>query len=108
VVMAIYKHGITGIFEIMSGIGIFSDALSYLRLYALALAGSIVSATINQASQDLPLIFAILLIGIAHLINMGLGIMGGVIHGLRLNFLEWYHYSFEGGGKKFKPLALID
>jgi V/A-type H+-transporting ATPase subunit I len=30
--------------------------------------------------------------------------MGGVIHGLRLNFLEWYHYSFEGGGKRFNPL----
>lgn len=108
VLIAVYKHGITGIFEVMNGIGIFSDALSYLRLYALALAGSIVSATINSASAELPLVFAILLIAVAHVINMGLGIMGGVIHGLRLNFLEWYHYSFEGGGKKFKPLALID
>lgn len=108
IIIAVYKHGATGVFEIMNGIAVFSDALSYLRLYALALAGSIVSATINQASAELPLVFAIMLIGVAHMINMGLGIMGGVIHGLRLNFLEWYHYSFEGGGRKFKPLALID
>lgn len=105
---AIFKHGLTGIFEIMNGIGVFSDALSYLRLYALALAGSIVSNSINTAAAELPLIFAVLLILLAHLLNMGLGIMGGVIHGLRLNFLEWYHYSFEGGGKKFKPLERME
>jgi V/A-type H+-transporting ATPase subunit I len=33
--------------------------------------------------------------------------MGGTIHGLRLNFLEWYHYSFEGGGKPFDPLRKL-
>jgi V/A-type H+-transporting ATPase subunit I len=47
------------------------------------------------------------LVLIAHFINLVLGTMGGVIHGLRLNFLEWYHYSFEGGGKKFQPLKLL-
>jgi len=33
--------------------------------------------------------------------------MGGVIHGLRLNFIEWYHYSFDGDGKLFDPLKLL-
>jgi len=33
--------------------------------------------------------------------------MSGVIHGLRLNFIEWYHYSFEGDGKLFNPLKKI-
>ncbi len=48
--------------------------------------------------------FVIILIG--HIVNLGLCIQAGVIHGLRLNFLEWYHYSFEGGGRAFNPLRL--
>lgn len=106
-VISIIKHKFLGIFEIMTALQVFSDVLSYLRLFALGLAGAIVGATINELAAPLPFVFAVILIVIAHLLNMALGIMGGVIHGLRLNFLEWYHYSFEGGGKPFKPLHLI-
>ena len=74
--------------------------------FALALAGAIVSATINSMAGELPLFIAVILIVFAHVLNIILSIMGGVIHGLRLNFLEWYHYSFEGGGRKFTPLEL--
>lgn len=104
--LSIFKNGLLGLTEIMNLIQVFADVLSYLRLYALGLSGSIVSATINDVAAMLPLLLAIVLMAIGHLVNMLLGIMGGVIHGLRLNFLEWYHYSFEGGGKKFKPLEL--
>ncbi|MGK5594877.1 MAG: V-type ATPase 116kDa subunit family protein [Parachlamydiaceae bacterium] len=107
VIFAIFKTGILGLAEVMSVIQVFADALSYLRLYALGLAGSIVSGTINQMAETMPFVIAVLLIIIAHLVNMSLGIVGGLIHGLRLNFLEWYHYSFEGGGKPFKALKLI-
>ncbi|KAF3363383.1 V-type ATP synthase subunit I [Chlamydiales bacterium STE3] len=107
VVVAIIRAGILGIAEIMSVIQVFADALSYLRLYALGLAGSIVSSTINDMADAMPFAIAIVLIIGAHIVNMLLGIVGGLIHGLRLNFLEWYHYSFEGGGKPFKALKLI-
>lgn len=107
VIVAIFKHGFTGIFEIMTVIQVFADILSYLRLYALALAGMIVGVTINGMAKAVPIVIGVILLLCAHFINMVLGIMSGVIHGLRLNFLEWYHYSFEGGGKKFKPLELI-
>lgn len=106
-ILAIIRQGWTGIFEIMVLIQVFADALSYLRLYALGLAGAIVASTINEIASGLPLVFAILLILISHFVNIILGTMSGVIHGLRLNFLEWYHYSFEGGGKKFQPLKLL-
>jgi V/A-type H+-transporting ATPase subunit I len=43
---------------------------------------------------------------VGQIINLGLAIMSGVIHGLRLNFLEWYRYSFEGGGRAFNPLRI--
>lgn len=102
--LAIFKHGWTGIFEVMTVIQLFADTLSYLRLYALALAGAIVSATVNEIAVQLPLVLAVTLTLLSHVINMVLSTMSGVIHGLRLNFLEWYHYSFEGGGKKFNPL----
>jgi V/A-type H+-transporting ATPase subunit I len=104
---AIFINGWKGVFEIMNLIQVFADTLSYLRLYALALAGAIVGGTINEIAGGLPLIFAALLVFISHIINIALGAMGGVIHGLRLNFIEYYHYSFEGGGKPFKPLKLI-
>ena len=38
---------------------------------------------------------------------IGLAIMGGVIHGLRLNFLEWYRWCFEGDGLEYKPFQRI-
>ena len=106
VVLAVFKNGWIGLTEVMNLIQVFADVLSYLRLYALGLSGAIVSATINDVAAFLPFVFSVVLILIGHGINMLLGIMGGVIHGLRLNFLEWYHYSFEGGGKQFKPLEI--
>ncbi len=106
-VLSIIRNGWTGIFEIMVLIQVFADALSYLRLYALGLAGAIVGSTINEIASGLPLMIGGLLIIVSHFINIVLGTMSGIIHGLRLNFLEWYHYSFEGGGKMFQPLKLL-
>ena len=97
-----------GILEITSLTAIFADILSYLRLYALGLSGSVVTATINDIAGSINLtFFAVALWIIGHIINMALSVVGGVIHGLRLNFIEWYHYSFEGGGKAFTPLKKI-
>lgn len=105
---SVIRQGLTGIFDVfMTLIQVFADTLSYLRLYALGLAGAIVGATINEVAVAVPLLFGIILVVLSHVINITLGTMSGVIHGLRLNFIEGYHYSFEGGGKKFQPLKLI-
>ena len=105
-IVSLFTKGLLGVFEIMTSIQIFSDVLSYLRIYALGLAGAIMSATINELAAGVPLFIAIIMLIFAHGINIILSIMGGTIHGLRLNFLEWYHYSFEGGGKRFSPLEI--
>lgn len=105
--LAILKNQLFGVLELMNVIQIFADVLSYLRLYALALAGMMVATTINEFSGSVTFLVGAILFIIGHLTNMALAIMGGVIHGLRLNFLEWYHYSFEGGGKRFNPLRLL-
>ena len=105
--LSIIQNGWVGIFEPMNLIQIFADSLSYLRLYALALAGAIVASTVNGIAAGIPTFFAVFLIVGSHLINIILGTMSGIIHGLRLNYLEWYRWSFEGGGKEFKPLKLL-
>ncbi|MBI5274381.1 MAG: V-type ATP synthase subunit I [Chlamydiales bacterium] len=95
------------LYELFKIIEIFADVLSYLRLYALGLASMILANTFNGIGKDAGLFFGCLIILVGHVTNIVLGIMSGVIHGLRLNFLEWYHHSFEGGGKKFNPLKLL-
>ncbi len=107
VALSIFQNKLSGFKEIMRLIEVFADVLSYLRLYALALAGSIVANTFNGFGLDVNIIFGIIIILAGHLLNISLCVMAGVIHGLRLNFIEWYHYSFEGGGKRHVPLALL-
>lgn len=105
--VSIIKNGLADLFfVVMAGISVFADILSYLRLYALGLSGAIVSGMANSLIDKFPVIIAILIIILSHSVNILLSVVGGVIHGLRLNFLEWYHYSFEGGGKPFSPLTL--
>ncbi len=92
--------------ELTNAIQVFADVLSYLRLYALALAGMIMAATFNDLGVKAGFVGGFFIILIGHITNLTLTIMSGVIHGLRLNFLEWYHYSFEGGGRLFDPLRI--
>jgi V/A-type H+-transporting ATPase subunit I len=106
-VISLINYRWKGIFELLTASQILGDVLSYIRLYALGMAGAIMSATINEMAAMAGVIGGIFVLLIGHSFNITLGIMGGVIHGLRLNFLEWYHYSFEGGGKLFQPLQKI-
>lgn len=103
--------GVNGLLGIIQ---IFSDVLSYLRLFALSVATVYMSQTFNMLAGDLnesiPFvgwIFAALVLILGHFINLVLAIMGGVIHGLRLNFLEWYRWCFEGDGLPYRPFTKI-
>ncbi len=107
VVAALIQRGWKGLNEIANIVQVFSDVLSYLRLYALSLAGAIMASTFNQEGTALGLFVGFIIILIGHTVNIGLSFMGGIIHGLRLNFLEWYHYCFTGGGRLFKPLQKL-
>ena len=106
-VLALIQHKKKGLEEPLKSIQIFADILSYLRLYALSLAGIIMAGTFNQMGQEVGYVFGFFIILAGHVLNMIIGIMGGFIHGLRLNFLEWYHYCFEGSGKLFNPLRIL-
>jgi len=105
--VALFKDKLKGLLEVSNLIQVSGDILSYLRLYALGLAGGIVSATVNDMAGSAGIVLGLIILLVGHSINIALSLMGGVIHGLRLNFIEWYHYSFEGGGKLFRPLKLM-
>lgn len=103
------KMFMTSFFGLYNGVQFFSDILSYIRIFALGLSGALLAQTFNNLSYGLwtsgavGMILAPLIWLLGHTLNLILCIMGGVIHGLRLNFLEWYRWSFEGGGKRFTP-----
>ena len=108
VLLSVIQEKWAGLASLFKVIEIFADTLSYLRLYALGLASMVMAATFNEIGMAIGGYSAgwiIILLG--HCVNISLGILAGVIHGLRLNFLEWYHHSFEGGGYKFNPLRLL-
>lgn len=105
-----FKMVFTSFFGLYNSIQFFSDVLSYIRIFALGLSGALLAQTFNSLAFDLwnigifGMIVAPVIFVAGHALNIVLCIMGGVIHGLRLNFLEWYRWSFDGGGKKFVPL----
>lgn len=93
--------------------GLLGDTLSYIRLFALGLTGSILGSVFNTLALDLtsgmsPVVrwlpmLLILLFG--HSINFGINMIGAFVHPLRLTFVEFYKNSnFEGGGKAYSPL----
>ncbi len=105
--LALLQKRLKGLGEIANMVQVFADVLSYLRLYALGLAGSIMASTFNEIGESIGLLFGWIVILFGHSVNILLGLMAGVIHGLRLNFIEWYHYCFDGGGRLFNPLKRI-
>lgn len=106
VILALIQKRLAGSAEIMQAIQVFADVMSYLRIYALSLAGMVMASTFNHIGASIPILGVIVILA-GHAVNITLAIMGGLIHGLRLNFIEWYHYSFEGGGTPLHPLSLI-
>jgi V/A-type H+-transporting ATPase subunit I len=88
---------------------VFGDVLSYLRLFALGLASASLALTfndlarqVNQEVDGLGLLFAILIMLVGHALNLALGVMSGVVHGLRLNFIEFYNWALSGEGYPFR------
>lgn len=107
VLLSLIQNRWKGFGEITNIVKVSLDVLSYLRLYALGLAATIMAETFNGIGNYIGLVAGFVAMIFGHLINISLGMMAGVIHGLRLNFLEWYHYCFEGNGRLFKPLKRL-
>ncbi|WP_026972832.1 V-type ATP synthase subunit I [Aliagarivorans marinus] len=97
--------GAKGIYNITSA---FGDVLSYMRLFALGLSGASLAMTFNslagQALESSPVIgvlFAGLILLLGHLLNFALCIMSGVVHGMRLNVIEFVNWGLSDEGYPF-------
>ena len=100
---------ITGIFGSLYNhvTGYFGDILSYSRLMALMLAGSVIAQVFNTLGAipgNVILFVVISMVGNA--LNFALNLLGCYVHDLRLQCLEYFGKFYEDGGKPFRPLDL--
>lgn len=89
----------------------FGDTLSYLRLFALGLASAQLAVTFNGLAagameiSGVGLLLGSLIFVIGHALNLVLGIVGGVVHGLRLNCIEFFSWSLTDEGYPFRAFC---
>jgi len=90
--------------------GALGDVLSYLRLFALGLGSASLAIEFNRMALSvhesypgIGLLFALLILVLGHGINLALGITSGVIHGLRLNVIEFFNWGLKEEGTLYKP-----
>ncbi len=91
--------------------GLLGDLLSYIRLFALSISGSVLGLVFNNLatnmSGDIPVLSQIVMLIIllfGHGVNIFIASLGAFVHPMRLTFVEFYkNAGFEGGGKKYQP-----
>lgn len=91
--------------------GLLGDVLSYIRLFALGLSGSILGLVFNDLamnmSPDIPVVGTIvmlLILILGHTMNIALSALSAFVHPMRLTFVEFYKNSgFKGGAKQYEP-----
>ena len=93
--------------------GLLGDVLSYIRLYALGLAGGMLGQAFNilggmmvedgfGAINWLPFLLIVLF---GHTLNLAMSCLGAFVHPLRLTFVEYFkNAGYEGNGKEYSPL----
>ena len=98
---------VTWIWDAYQGIsGYFSDILSYLRLMALMMAGSIIASVFNTLGSVFGLAAFIVVAIIGNTLNLVLNLLGCYVHTMRLQCLEFFGRFYQDGGKAFRPLAV--
>ena len=86
--------------------GYFSDIMSYSRLMALMLAGSIIASVFNQLGAVTNNVAGFVIISlIGNALNFALNLLGCYVHDLRLQCLEFFNRFYQDGGKPFLPLT---
>ncbi len=101
-----------GIINKILGIAnIFSDIMSYIRLWAVGLAGSAIAMVVDTMAGGMlgsaPLfVFGIILLVFGHGLNLALNVLSVLVHGVRLNTLEFStHTGLSWAGFRYKPFA---
>lgn len=110
----IYIRPFVGLWELYElATGLPGDILSYLRLFALGLAGGLLSFAVNQIALSvrgdslLGIIPFVLILIIGSALNLGIGLLSAFVHSLRLTFVEFYKaVGFKGGGIEYSPFQI--
>jgi V/A-type H+-transporting ATPase subunit I len=109
IAMIFYTRGPMGFFSLT---GFLGDWLSYVRILALALATGGIAMTVNILAQivgsagPLLLIPAIIVFLGGQAFNVVIQTLGGVIHAIRLQYIEFFGKFYQGGGKAFVPFRV--
>jgi V/A-type H+-transporting ATPase subunit I len=103
----------------LNAVGSFADIISYIRLFAVGLAGTSIAQSFNSMSGlgalggsvgdiVLKLLGAVLILVFGHGLNIVMNALSVIVHGVRLNLLEYAgnHLSMEWSGYSYTPFAL--
>lgn len=108
VIMIYLGEGFKGIIELPA---IFSNMLSYARLMAVGVASAGLAVVVNDFTKQFfiaggPMIIAgVLIFMVGHTINIGLGLLGGFLHPIRLHYVEFFSKFLKGGAIGYKPFG---
>ena len=104
-----------GFGRILSGLGklyditsYMSDILSYARLFGMGLATGVIAMVMNNVAMMLwggvGTIFAIAVLIVGHVFNIGINALGAYVHSCRLQYIEFFGKFYEDGGTAFMPM----
>ena len=101
-------QGLFGLFDVTSYIG---DIISYTRLTALGVASANIGMAFNLIIGLLPVplrftVGILIFIGL-HLFNMFIAMISCYVHTLRLNYVEFFGKFYNGGGREFQPIPML-
>jgi V/A-type H+-transporting ATPase subunit I len=107
-----FLRAFDGTLAVTQATKLFGDVLSYMRLFALGLASASLATTFNQLAakivKGMPgtgILLALLVLLFGHGINVALGILSGVVHGLRLNYIEFFGWALSEEGYPYRAFA---
>ena len=87
--------------------GFFSDALSYVRIMALMLSGSVIASVFNTLGETTGNVLVFIVIALlGNALNFALSVLGAYVHDLRLQCLEFFGRFYKEGGKSYRPLSI--
>jgi len=102
--------GFAGLFTtFLDSISAFSNIISYIRLFAVGMSSVAIASSFNSIASSIPggiaIVGAILILLIGHGLNIAMGLLSVIVHGVRLNMLEFSgQMGMEWSGTAYSPL----
>lgn len=99
-------EGVLALPGVVSALG---DTLSYMRLFALGIATTSLAVAFNALAKSalgvpgVGVVIGLMILIVGHGLNLALGIASGIIHGLRLNYIEFFRWALWDEGRSFQP-----